>query len=440
VESFLRVTVLENPYIPHLPHPPQWAALALPNREALYGGAAGGGKSDWLLMCALQFVHLVPGYNAILFRKTFTDLKLPGSLETRSKEWLSGTQAHWNGNDHRWTFPRTGATLSFSYLNNEADKYRYQSSEFQFIGFDELTHFSRGQYTYMGSRLRRLASANVRLRMRAGSNPGGFGHEWVKDRFLVEGPSKGRAFVPARLEDNPSLDAASYEESLDELDPVTRRQLRYGDWDTVLKGNLFDRNWCERVGQGPERALRVRYWDKAATDEGPGSDPDWTAGVRVAFTGRRWVIEDVQRFRGNPAIVERRILDTTIADGRGVVVGIEQEGGSAGKSDIYTWQQKLQPLGISVWGNHPTGDKVTRSLVVSSAMAAKNVDCVAAPWNNEYWNELEPFPTPKLHDDQVDATSGAWWLLAELLKKMGHGKPATGGERRHAAYQPYMGG
>lgn len=391
-------------------------------------------------MAALQFVHLVPNYNAILFRKTFSDLKLPGSLESRSREWLDRSDARWNGNDHRWTFPRTNATLTFSYLNNEADKYRYQSSEFQFIGFDELTHFSQTQYTYLGSRLRRLASANVRLRMRAGSNPGGFGHEWVKQRFLVEGPSKGRAFVPARLEDNPHLDAGSYEESLDELDAVTRQQLRYGDWDTVLKGNLFDRNWCELVGQGPERAVRVRYWDKAATDAGPGSDPDWTAGVRIAYTGRRWCIEDVVRFRGNPAIVERRIIETALKDGRGVAIGIEQEGGSSGKSDIFYWQQRLQPLGVAVYGHHPTGDKTTRSLPVSAAMAARSVEIVQAPWNSDYWEELEPFPTPKLHDDQVDATSGAWWLISELLKKAGHGKSQTGGERPHATYTPYLGG
>jgi len=175
-------------YIPHKPTPKQAAFLLLPVREAFYGGAAGGGKSDALLMAALQYVDM-PGYSAILFRRTFSDLALPGALLERSTEWLKPTDAKWDDNKKTWHFP-SGATLTFGYLEHENDKYRYQSSEFNFIGFDELTQFTESQYRYLFSRLRRLKGSEVPLRMRAASNPGGEGHEWVRaSAALISRPS-----------------------------------------------------------------------------------------------------------------------------------------------------------------------------------------------------------------------------------------------------------
>ncbi len=198
--AVMRATILENPWIPHDPTPKQAEFLLMPDLEVLFGGSAGGGKSEALLMAALQYVD-VPGYAAILFRRTYTDLALPGALMDRAHEWLQGTAAKWSEKNKTWTFP-SGATLSFGYLENENDKYRYQSAEFQFIGFDELTQFTETQYLYLFSRLRRLEGSKIPLRMRAASNPGGVGHEWVKQRFIVG----DKPFVPASLDDNPYID------------------------------------------------------------------------------------------------------------------------------------------------------------------------------------------------------------------------------------------
>lgn len=214
-------------FVPHRPHPKQAEFLARTELEALYGGAAGGGKSDALLMAALEYVH-VPGYTALLLRRTFADLAQPGALLDRAREWLSGSAAKWNERDRRWTFP-SGAVVQFGYLDTPQDRFRYQGTAYQFIGWDELTQFAEMPYRYMFSRLRRLAEADVPLRVRGATNPGGIGHEWVRRRF-IEPANPARPFVPALIDDNPSLDAASYRQSLAMLDASTRAQLEQGLW------------------------------------------------------------------------------------------------------------------------------------------------------------------------------------------------------------------
>jgi hypothetical protein len=188
-------------------------------------------------MAALQYAH-VPGYSAILFRRSYADLARPGALIDRAHAWLRGTPARWNEQKKTWRFP-SGAVLTFGYLENASDVYAYQGAEFQFCGFDELTQFDESSYRYLFSRMRRLKGADVPVRMRAASNPGGIGHQWVFNRFFIEGEGQGRVFVPAKLEDNPYLDAEEYEASLAELDPVTRAQLRNGDWSAIDRGNAI---------------------------------------------------------------------------------------------------------------------------------------------------------------------------------------------------------
>lgn len=240
-------------YSPHIPHPRQHAFLLLDDlgvEEAFYGGAGGGGKSDALLMSALRYVD-VPGYSALILRKTFNELALPGAIMARAREWLADTDAVWNSQDHRFTFP-SGATLSFGYLDKKDDHLRYSGAEFQFIAFDELTHFDESVYRFMFTRLRKPTDpenplSRVPLRMRSASNPGSRGHKWVLRRLverkvkpLEEGeepdpfdtPERAaeRVYVPAKLADNPSIDPESYERQLANADPHVRAQILNGDW------------------------------------------------------------------------------------------------------------------------------------------------------------------------------------------------------------------
>jgi predicted phage terminase large subunit-like protein len=363
-------------------------------------------------MAALQYVD-VPGYSAILFRRTFNDLALPKALMDRANEWLSATDAHWNSENHTWTFP-SGAKLTFGYLENEKDKYRYQSAEFQYIGFDELTQFLESQYRYLFSRLRRLERSPIPLRMRAASNPGNVGHDWVKQRFMTEGPEYGRIFIPARLDDNPSLDKKTYVESLSELDPITKRQYLDGDWTARHGGNIFLREWFKIVAEAPAELKLVRFWDMAATEPKPNTDPDYTVGALVGEQNGIYYVLDVKRIRSGPPQVEALIKQTAQLDPAGTRTFMEQEPGSSGVGQIdYYARQVLQ--GFSFWGIKSTGPKAERAVPVSSASEAGNVKLKQASWNGVFLDEFEGFPQGA-HDDMVDAVSGAFSQLRVAYK------------------------
>jgi predicted phage terminase large subunit-like protein len=402
-------------------------------QEVFFGGAAGGGKSDALLMAALQYVD-VPHYNAVLFRRSYADLSLPGALLDRAREWLGETDAHYNDREHTWNFPKVrpcdihdgkdgragsgceaGGSLTFGYLQTDRQKYRYQSADFQFIGFDELTQFSESMYTYLFSRLRKERSLKVPLRMRAGSNPGGFGHEWVKTRFITPATRRPDAvFVPSKIDDNPSLDREEYLTALAQLDPITRARMLAGDWDIQDEGMFKARwfNWAD-VRPAGARVRWVRYWDLAATPATPDSDPDWTAGALVAIdvSTAQWWIADIVRDRLNSNGVERLVHATAERDGRAVPVMIEQEPGAAGKSLINYYARYVLP-GWNVRGSRPVHDKPTRAGPVASQAEAGNLYMVRAQWNSSFIDEAEGFPYGQ-HDDQIDAVSGGFAVLTQ---------------------------
>lgn len=422
LREILKHTVLKNKWIPHRPTPKQAEFLMLTCREALYGGAAGGGKSDALLMAGLQFVD-VPGYNGIIFRRTYPDLALPEALMDRALQWLGGTDATWSGSNHSWTFPST-ARLAFGYMELDKDRFRYQSAEFQYIGFDELTQFTETQYRFLFSRLRRLEIRHVPLRMRSASNPGNIGHDWVKRRFMEEGPLTGRVFIPAKLEENPYLDRDSYVQSLNQLDPITRLQYLKGDWTAKHGGSKFQREWFDIVGEAPAGVTHVRFWDMAATTPKEGRDPDYTVGAKVCLKDGVYYVEDVQRFRLAPNGVEKRIRQTAQLDyelhKHNCVIYMEIEPGSEGISLIDHYNRNIL-VGFTFRGHRSTGDKELRANPFSSAAEAGNVKLVRGPWINAFLDEAESFPLGE-HDDQVDAASGAF----ERLQHVGSIQVMTG--------------
>lgn len=172
------------------PQPKQIEFLQRGEYEAFYGGAAGGGKSDSLLMEALRQVHL-PNYRALIMRKTFPQMT---ELIDRSEELYPQAfpGAKFNGSEHVWKFPK-GAKIYFGSMQYTKDKTKYQGKHFDFIGFDELTHFTYDEYAYLFSR-NRPSGPGTRVYMRATGNPGGVGHGWVKSRFITAGSRKRRPY------------------------------------------------------------------------------------------------------------------------------------------------------------------------------------------------------------------------------------------------------
>lgn len=295
-----------------------------------------------------------------------------------------------------------------------------QSSEYQYVGFDELTHFPEHQYLYLFSRMRRLKGTPVRLRMRGGTNPGGPGHEWVRKRWDLPGgppPGSDRVFIAASLEDNPFLQQEEYKRGLEQLGDVTRAQLLRGDWSATSTGGYFQAGnfrlcgWDE-VPPGEEFVAIIRYWDFAATEPSEmNPDPDYTVGLKLGmtYTGAMdptlpdWYILDVERFRGNPGTVENRIRAVADRDGPRVVQWLEQERGSAGKHLTRHYDVNVLP-DYTVRSLYATGTKEARAAIAAARANEGRIFLVDGPWIDDFVAECAVFPLGG-HDDQVDGLS-----------------------------------
>ena len=228
-----------------------------PEYECLYGGAAGGGKSDALIAEALRQVE-IPHYKGLILRKTFPQLSelIDKSLSLYPKAYPG---AKYNSTAHTWTFP-SGAKIIFGSLNHTQDKINYQGKAYDFIGFDELTHFTLEEYMYLYSR-NRPNGPGTRVYIRATTNPGGIGHGWVKERFITPAPpmttiqtevevarpdgsralmKRSRVFVPATVFDNKKLleNDPNYLANLAMMPEAEKNALRYGSWDS-FDGQVF---------------------------------------------------------------------------------------------------------------------------------------------------------------------------------------------------------
>ncbi len=239
------------------PQPRQRIFMARKENEALYGGAAGGGKSDCAVAEGLRQVN-IPHYRGIILRKTYPQLS---ELIDRSREIYHAAypEAKFNEQKHCWTFP-SGAKIYFGAMQHTKDRTNYQGKRYDYIDFDELTHFTWDEYSYLFSR-NRPNGPGTRCYIRAQANPGGIGHGWVKERFITAAPPltpiyeevniifpdghtekkvRSRIFVPSSVFDNKILleNDPEYITRLASLPENERKALLYGDWD-CFSGQVF---------------------------------------------------------------------------------------------------------------------------------------------------------------------------------------------------------
>jgi hypothetical protein len=289
-------------------------------------------NSSALLMAALQYVH-VPGYAALILRRTFADLSLPNAIMDRALSWWVPKGVRWDSKDKRATFP-SGATVTFGYLETENDKYRYQGAELQTILVDELTQFGESQYRYLLSRLRRRMGVEVPLRMRSATNPGGIGHEWVKRRFIDPHEEDGRIFVPAFLDDNPYLDRDEYRLALAQLDPITRKQLLEGIWVRDAGGLVYGRfdekhNVVESLPMGRTTldhyllGIDYGFTDSTAYSVLGWNDHDQTVYVVECFKTQSTTPSDAAE--GVARLTEKYQFEKIVADVGGLGKGYAEE-------------------------------------------------------------------------------------------------------------------
>lgn len=442
---------------------PQTRFHATPADIAIYGGAAGGGKSYALLMEPLRHVHN-PGFGGVIFRRTSVQIRHEGSLWDTSFKLYPTFGGQPMSQSLTWRFP-SSATVSMSGMEHDKDRFEWQSAQIPYLAFDELTHFSAQAFWYMQSRSR--STCGVRPYTRAACNPDP--DSWVKKfiQWWLDGnprspgfgfPIKGRAgvvrwfvrikdrmywafsaeeleakfgkwnpakftgvlpisvtFIPASVYDNPRLLERNpgYLGTLMSLPDVERQQLLDGNWEVrPSAGTFFRRNKCPVVGHAPPKSeweLACRYWDRAATPiSAENNDPDATVGVLVvkAKDGFFYIV-DVQKMFEGPSDVNKAMLNMAKQDGHDVEISFMQDPGSAGVYEAQETTKWLAENGFTLVSYAPaTGDKKVRAKPSAKLWDNGLFKMVEAPWNDETFRILENFPGGK-HDDEVDGLSGA---------------------------------
>ena len=224
---------------------PQTEFLAADEKDVLYGGAAGGGKSYAMIVDPLRYAHR-PAHRALILRRSMPELR---EMIDKSRELYPQAfpGAKFREVEKLWNFP-SGAKVEFGFLERDADVYRYQGQAYSWIGFDEITHLpTEFSWNYLASRLR-TTDSEIKTYLRCTANPGGVGSHWVKKRYIEPNEANQsflgsdgltRKFIPAKLVDNPYLAKDGiYEQMLKSLPPLQRKQLLEGNWD-VAEGAAF---------------------------------------------------------------------------------------------------------------------------------------------------------------------------------------------------------
>ena len=237
--------IKDSKVIFHANEGPQTEFLAAGEKDVLYGGAAGGGKSYAMIIDPLRNCHR-KAHRALILRRSMPELR---EMIDKSRELypLAFPGAKFKEVEKLWNFP-SGAKVEFGFLERDADVYRYQGQAYSWIGFDEITHLpTEFSWNYLASRLR-TTDPEIQTYLRCTANPGGVGSHWVKNRYISPSESNKsflgkdgltRKFIPAKLEDNPYLAKDGvYEQMLNSLPPIQRRQLLEGNWD-VAEGAAF---------------------------------------------------------------------------------------------------------------------------------------------------------------------------------------------------------
>lgn len=445
---------------------PQERFLSSSADIAIYGGAAGSGKTAALLIEPLR--HVRNGrFRCVMFRRTYPEISNPGGMWDESQSIYRRLGAEPKQTTLEWLFPEDPrgerAVIKMAHLQHEDDKRAWDGAQIPLICFDQVESFTDTQVWYLLSRNRDAHRTTAKPYIRMTCNPvpkddptGGWLREllawWIDDesgfpvlersgvlRWFVrdgeeliwdDGPDALAArypgsmplsltFVPGKVTDNRVLMEADpgYMARLLALSRVERERLLDGNWNVrPSAGKVFDQAWFEVVDAAPRTLRRVRFWDKAATEErgrdtgGRRGDPDFSAGVLVGWdeTTDLYYVEDVVHGRWSAEHRNRVMRQTAELDGPDVAIRLEQEPGSGGKESAEISVRQL--AGYNVRAEPSTGDKLSYMYPLSAQAERGRVKVVRAPWNKKFLAELHAIPEGK-HDDMADAASKGFCKL-----------------------------
>lgn len=389
-----------------------------------------------------------PKFGAVIFRRNTTQVRNTGGLWQESLALYNLLRAEPKESVLEWVFP-LGMRVKFAHLEHDKTVYDYQGAQIPLIGFDELTHFSERQFFYMLSRNRSMSGATCYVR--AGCNPDA--DSWVRNFIdwwidadtgfpiperagvlrwfirredeLLWGNSreelislygadelpKSVTFIPSKIQDNKILmdRDPGYLANLKSLSRVERMRLLGGNWNVrESAGMLFQKEWFPIVDAIPSGWVSsIRFWDRAATKPNESNkDPDWTRGLKLyKYPDNTFLVVDLKSTRDTPGQVEKFIKAVAGLDGTAVRIMSQKDPGSAGVAESENFIRLL--AGYDVRTMTTSKDKITRARPVSAQVEAGNVKVLRAPWNEEFFRELENFPAGA-HDDICDTLSGSY--------------------------------
>lgn len=447
---------------------PQELALSCPADILIYGGTAGGGKTWGLLYEPLRHIE-IPGFGAVIFRRTYPEIMNQGGMWDESRKLYPYADASPKESTLEWKFPK-GTTVKFAHIQYEADLDAWTGSQIPLIGFDQLETFTERMFWYLFSRNR--STCGVKPYIRATCNPvppedkiGGWlpkliawwidqetgfpipersgkvrwfvrisdkliwADSWAElaeqhpeqvapdgvfdDPVLI--PAKSLTFIPAKLTDNQILMKIDpgYRANLLAMPLVERERLLDGNWNVrPSAGKILNRAWFEVVNEAPVDCMWVRYWDKAGT-EGGGCN---SAGVKMgySFTTQLFYIAHCVAGQWSAHNREAVIKQTAELDGPDVEIWVEQEPGSGGKESAENTIIML--VGLICRADIVRGDKFKRCYPLSSASEGHRVKLVRGAWVEEWLDEAHKFEPDAMFKDRVDASSGAYNKLALKVK------------------------
>lgn len=447
---------------------PQELFMASPADVAIYGGAAGSGKSYAVLLWLASLVHL-ERFAGVVFRRTSTELTGGGSIweESQAIFRAMGGVARQNPNLD-WRFP-SGAMVEFRHLQHAWDVHSHQSKQYASIIFEELTQFEESQFWYLLSRARTKAKVKAHIRATCNPDPDSFVRKligwWIgpdglpiesrsgvlrwfvrtgdslswfdtKAAALAEFPEAtplSLTFVSAKLDDN-RLGDPTYRSRLEALPYVERERLLGRNWDVrPVAGTVLRREWFRLVDGPPGPILRsVRGWDKGATTGG-----DWTRGAKLCDLGEGagWYLADMIGLKDTPGGVFRAMRHAAELDGLTTPIAIWQDPGQAGVVDVDATRKEL--VGYAVHAHRASESKLAYATPWATAAehGARGTGgpfyVQRAPWNEAFFAEVDGFPTGA-NDDQVDAVSCAWQSLSAPVDDGFHRPPTM--ERKVGLY------